>query len=486
MNNYNYLNAVNESQSYELVVAISIIVVTIAALFFLYKNVMNALRKNKKEQYSLSNGNVFNDVLNTQIMTDINHDILVAHEDSVRVLYYIDIDNFTYFANLYKTRDINKIYNEIEDRLSNKANSHHLAGHLNNDKFIFYYKGHVEKENIQQTANDLLRIISEKPFKLDDIKLTVSIGVSLFPEDGRTVETLLDKANLALHVAKKQGKNSFYHYSEEQIEKEKLNIDYYQDIKSSIENNEFILYYQPIVDHETGHIIGMESLLRWNHPEMGVLVPSKFLKEMEITGNITWFALWGFEMVVSKYKEWSDDLKIKDLFLSINLSPKQLYIDNLAKRFKEVLDKYGLEAKNFVFEVLEYYTVIENDTGKQNIIDLREMGFRVSIDESGDDFQLINEIKLVEADIIKIPRMYLQMMLKDDTATKNIESLIKVSQENSKLVVIEGIETEDTLNKIKNWSLRYVQGYYYSQPVDEENAKKILKKTPWKTNKLKR
>jgi len=82
--------------------------------------------------------------------------------------------------------------------------------------------------------------------------------------------------------------------------------------------------------------------------------------------------------------------------------------------------------------------------------------------------------------------MYLQMMLKDDTATKNIESLIKVSQENSKLVVIEGIETEDTLNKIKNWSLRYVQGYYYSQPVDEENAKKILKKTPWKTNKLKR
>ncbi|QWC00385.1 GGDEF domain-containing phosphodiesterase [Mycoplasmatota bacterium] len=480
MNMKNYFNAVNQGQSYEIVVAVVIIVLTVVVLFFLYKNVMNALRENKKEKHLLNNGNILNDILNTEIISDINHDILIAHEDAIRVFYNIDIDNFSYFTNIYKAKDIKKIYNEIENRLMNKADGQHLVSHLKKDKFIFYYKGHVESQTIKDVADDLLKMISEKPFNLDDIKLTVSIGISVFPEDARTAEALLDKSNLALHLAQKQGHNRYYQYSEEQIEKEKLNIDYYQDIKKSIENHEFILYYQPIVDIETGHMIGMESLLRWNHPEMGVLVPSKFLKEMDVTGNITWFALWGFERVVCIYKKWSEDLKIKDLFLSINLSPKQLYIENLADRFHEILEKYGLEAKNFVFEVLEYYTVLDNEVGKQNISNLRHLGFKVAIDETGDDFQLIDEMKTVEADIIKIPRMYLQVMLKEDSLVENIESLIKVSKENNKLVIIEGVETEDTLNKIKNKNLRYVQGYYFSQPVDIEDAKKMLKKVPWK------
>jgi diguanylate cyclase (GGDEF)-like protein len=482
MINYYFFIAAGQSQSYEIVVAFVIIIATLFAVFFLYRNVMNTIQTGKKEKEALSNGNIVNDVMNSEIFSKINHDIHVAHEGTTRFLYSIDLDNFSYYANMYKDKVIKKIIKEIETRLKEKAKPHHFASHLKYDKFIFYYKENVETKAIQQVANELLSIIGDEPYKVDNIRLSASIGVSLFPEDGRTADTLLGKANLAVQLAKKHGKNGYFLYSEEHIEKERFNIDYYQDIKRSIENNEFILYYQPIVDLEKAQIIGLESLLRWEHPELGVLVPSKFLKQMDVTGNIMWFGLWGFEKVVSKYKEWSKDFKVKDLFISINLSPKQLEIQNLAQTFFEIIKKYDLDANNFVFEVLEYYIVSENDIGKQNIIDFRKFGFKVALDEFGDNYQLIDEIQNVETDIVKIPRLHLNMMLENYPASEKIKALIQASQKNDKMVIIEGIETEVALNKVKEWNLKYAQGYYFSEPVDVETAKKMVKKTPWKSN----
>ncbi|MGM0495818.1 MAG: EAL domain-containing protein, partial [Bacillota bacterium] len=408
-----------------------------------------------------------------------------AKEGALRIFFNIDIDNFTYIADKYKEKDIQKIIKEIEKRLLKHAASDNLAGHLESDKFIYYYRQEVNNEVIEQVASELLNIISGESLKVDDLDITASIGVCVFPYDAINANGLLAESKLAVYLAKKQGKNRYHLYSEEQIEKERYNIDYYRDIKNSIENDEFLLYYQPIVDIKTGNIIGLESLLRWKHPEMGILAPGKFLNVMDLTGDITWFGMWGFEKIVAKYREWSSQYKLRDMFLSVNLSPKQVYIENIAEQFYEVAQKYDLQTDKFAFEILDYYQVIDNEIGKKNIADFRKYGFRVSIDESGTDFQLIKNMEDVEANIIKIPRSNLLMIMDEDPAVKQIEQLIRVAQENKKIVIIEGIETEEMLKKVSDWDLRFMQGYYFSKPVDENEAKKMMEKSPWNRNSFK-
>ncbi|MCF7924688.1 MAG: GGDEF domain-containing phosphodiesterase [Candidatus Izimaplasma sp.] len=488
------LDTVSQTKPYEIVVAFLIIIICAIILFFLYRNVMNTIKSNQKEKHAVGFGEINDDknskrkkvVLENTILTKIDSDIENSEEGALRVFFYIDLDNFTYIADKYKEKDISKIVKEIEKRLIKYSEGNSLTSHLESDKFVYYYRGEVNNDKIQEVAEDLLSIISKEPLKIDDINMTASIGVCVFPYDAIDADGLLAESKLAVYLAKKQGKNRYHLYSEEQIEKERYNIDYYQDIKNSIGNDEFILYYQPIVDIKTGSIIGMESLLRWNHPEMGVLAPGKFLNVMDLTGDITWFGMWGFEKIVSKYRDWSLDFKIRDLFLSVNLSPKQLYIENLAEQFYEVTQKYDVQADNFAFEILDYYTVIENEIGKKNITDFRKYGFRVSIDESGDNFQLIKEMKDVEANIIKIPRTNLLMIMDDDPAVKQIKLLIKTALENKKIVIIEGVETEEMLKKVAEWDLRFMQGFYFAKPVDEKEARKMAEKSPWGLNSFKK
>lgn len=487
------LETVNQTKPYEIVVAFLIIIVCAIALFFLYRNVMHTIKENRKENQAVGFGKDKPNkqkkqkkaVLEDSILNDIDQDIENAKEGALRIFFNIDIDNFTYIADKYKEKDIKKIIKEIEKRLLKHAASDNLAGHLESDKFIYYYRQEVNNEVIEQVASELLNIISGESLKVDDLDITASIGVCVFPYDAINANGLLAESKLAVYLAKKQGKNRYHLYSEEQIEKERYNIDYYRDIKNSIENDEFLLYYQPIVDIKTGNIIGLESLLRWKHPEMGILAPGKFLNVMDLTGDITWFGMWGFEKIVAKYREWSSQYKLRDMFLSVNLSPKQVYIENIAEQFYEVAQKYDLQTDKFAFEILDYYQVIDNEIGKKNIADFRKYGFRVSIDESGTDFQLIKNMEDVEANIIKIPRSNLLMIMDEDPAVKQIEQLIRVAQENKKIVIIEGIETEEMLKKVSDWDLRFMQGYYFSKPVDENEAKKMMEKSPWNRNSFK-
>ncbi|MFW5888983.1 MAG: EAL domain-containing protein [Bacillota bacterium] len=487
------LETVNQAKPYEIVVAFLIIIVCAITLFFLYRNVMHTIRENRKEKQVVGFGKEETKktkkqkkpVIDDSILAEIDQDIKNAEEGALRVFFNIDLDNFTYIADKYKEKEIKKIINEIEKRLKKHSGNENITAHLESDKFIYYYRQNINNESIERIANELLNIISSEPVKVDDIELTASIGICVFPYDAINANSLLAESKLAVYLAKKQGKNRYHLYSEEQIEKERYNIDYYQDIKNSIERDEFLLYYQPIVDIKTGNIIGLESLLRWKHPEMGILAPGKFLNVMDLTGDITWFGMWGFEKIVSKYREWSSQFKMRDLFLSVNLSPKQVYIKDLAKQFYEVTQKYDIQTDKFAFEILEYYQVINNEIGKKNIDDFRKYGFRVSIDESGDDFELIKGMDEVEANIIKIPRSNLLMIMDEDPATKQIKQLIKTAQENKKIVIIEGIETEEMLKKMAEWDIRFMQGYFFSKPVDENEAKKMLEKSPWNRNSFK-
>lgn len=490
--NYILDAVVGQSKPFEVVVAILIIVLSIISLVFLYRNVIKIFRANKKEKAALlmeqedehPSEKLFTkkeqaDI--TDLRDRIDYNIRSSKESDLKILYSIDIDDFRTLVEKYDQKTIDKITLEIDKRLVKLADKQNIGGHLEKDKFVFFYTGEVTNEIISSKGEELLSLISE-PLKVDNIVLTSSIGVCVFPYDGIDCDGLMKNAELAVYVAKKEGKARVNLYSEDLIEKERFNISYYQEIKNAIDNEEFLLYYQPIVDVNTGKLIGLESLLRWQHPEMGILPPGKFLNVMDLTGDITWFGMWGFERVVKKYSEWLKEFRIRQLFISINLSPKQLYIEDLAKKFYDVTTKYGMKADNFAFEVLDYFSVNHNQIAINNLHEFRKYGFRVAIDDSGDNFELADQMADISPNIYKIPRNDILKIMDEDPDTENILRVIKAAKDNHKIVIAEGIESTEMIRKMAELGLRFMQGFYFSEPVDVDKAKEMVKKSPWDMN----
>ena len=313
------LSAEPARTGYEVVVASIMVILTAVALFFLFRNVTKEIKKGiedrkliRKSSEPIGEGGGASHLLvekrtssrkSGDLLGLINNMIYQAKEGTLGVLFYMNLDNSHFIVEKYSEKEMDKVIAEINKRLKRFAKSGEVVGHLRSDIFVYYMTGEIDNKVIHDKATELLQLVNE-PLKAITEQMTTSIGVVLFPYDGITAAQLIKNAEIALYVSKKEGKNRYHLYSQDLIEKEQFNIGYYQEIKRSITNDEFLLYYQPIVDLKTGKIIGLEALLRWNHPVMGILPPGKFLNVMDLTGDITWFGTWGFDKIVKQYVEW--------------------------------------------------------------------------------------------------------------------------------------------------------------------------------------
>jgi len=481
----------------EILMSVIIIVVTIVIVFFLSRNVIKDFKADREDRKFLKeqkeaekNPDAKNkmDVVEDRKVVSrkskdtialIDQDIYRAKEGAVNVLFYMNLDNFRGVVERVGDAKVKKVIEEIAAKIKKIGDSRKaISGSHEMDTFLFYLPGPVDNDVITQYADELLKAVNS-PLKSIDELITTSIGIALFPFDGITVQQLIKNAEVALYVAKKQGKNQFALYSSELIEKEQFNVNYYHEIKKSISNDEFILYYQPIVDIKTGKLIGLESLLRWNHPTMGILSPGKFLNVMELTGDITWFGTWGFEKIVKQYVEWKKLFRIKDMFISTNLSMKQLMTENLAKMFFEIVKKYHFDSESICLEILEYYTVIKSQTAVNNLNEFRRYGFRIAIDDMGDKFELATGLERVPANIIKICRDDVLKIINKHEDGDKIERIVAAALKMQKVVIAEGIEDESMIQLMNSKGIRFLQGYYFSQPKSTEETMQLFKKTPW-------
>ncbi len=486
--------AASGPDAFELVAAIVIIALTGVALFFLYRNLVHEMREIRKNKKAISDEDEMledsgDDV--SKLLTDVDEpkvkNILSFIEYAVKktpegklgVLYYVNIDNFkTAVADIYDEKTIDKVIQEIEKKLGKYCSKEALFGHLEEDTFLYYCKDTVDTEHISSIGDELLELFRE-PLKSIEDNLTASIGAAVYPYDGINAKQLLKNAELATYVSKKESKNSFKMFSEDLIQSEKFNIDYYQEIKKSIKNDEFILYYQAIIDIKTGRIIGLESLLRWNHPKMGILPPSRFINVMELTGDIVWFGAWGFEKTVAQFKFWTQKYRVRDMFISTNLSPKQLEVSGLPEQFFKITEKYGLSPERFCLEIIDYYGILKNQAAMQNIAKFRKYGFRIAIDDVGPDFAIIQDMKDIIPGIFKITRAFVTQLYENGEDINQIKTVIKNAKENSKIVIAEGLENESMIQAIYDNDVRFMQGYFFNHPQSVDEIEVVLNDPPW-------
>ena len=493
MTSWMVLGSLYRGEGFELIVSLVIIIITIVGLVFLFRNILHELRDFREKRLIRRNEDVDeDDTSKSHLLVErrtanknsndiaglINQRIYQAKEGSIAVLFLLNLDEFKFVVDKYEQKDIQKVINDIQKRLRKLTEDQSVAGHFKKDSFVYYMTGEVSNERIEAKSKELLDAVNE-PFKAIDETLTTSIGISIFPYDGITAHHLIEKAEIALYVAKKEGKNKHALYSEDLIDKEQFNMDYYQQIKQSIENDEFLLYYQPIVDLRAGRIIGMESLLRWNHPTMGILSPGKFLNVMELTGDITWFGTWGFDQIVKVFKQWKQKFRLRDMFISTNLSPKQLMVEGLAEKFYEIVRRHEMSPEHFCLEIIDYYALLPNSVAFENLAAFRKYGFRLAIDDLGDDYQIVDDMSVIPAGIVKISRQDMLKVYEQRNDSDDIIRAIHTAIGNQKVLVAEGIEDQDMIRSMADLGIRFMQGYYFSKPKAIDEIEKLFVANPW-------
>lgn len=424
--------------------------------------------KKEYKKYRDENSSYIEGVLSkNEINSNINSYLSRITTATPFTLILLDIDHFTNVVNAFGDKNIKEIMENVVNNISKVLPARVQTGRYAVDQFLFFLHGDYDKEDIEKIATDIREAV-KKPFRVNqdiDVNLTGSVGVAYFPVHGETLTKLVDSLRMAVYSAKKDGGDRTVIYSSEMTTNESENVQYYNQIKQAIVNKEFTLYYQPIVDlKDTKNVVGAESLIRWNHPEMGIVNPHSFLNVLEQSGDINWVGVWSFEVLVNDLMNLKLKYPGKDLKFSINISPKQLMNPSLPANFQKVLKRHKTFATNFIIEVEEFVIFQQQETIKQNIFKLRELGFQIAVDGFSLDHSTLTKVKELPIDIIKISQNDFD---DEDTYIKEhfMSLLIEFATQNNIKVIAEKIENDAMIESCLAKNVEYGQGFGISKPL---------------------
>ena len=478
MNQLNILlvlaNTINKSLAVFLTIVV--IIVTIGLIYILYRVVHREIRRYKEE--------VANYIDGIETKREITADVNAYISRSVSAeftLIGIDMDHFSSVVENFGQEEAERIIKGIASKLLEAVPARVLIGRVKLDGFVVFVKGDYSREECLRIAKKILQVVSD-PIKIYDestLQLTCSVGICYYPTHGRNFKELFESLQIATFICKRSGGNQYRIYSREEKQDEGANMEYYYQIKNGISNKEFDIYYQPIFDKETQDLYAFEGLLRWNHPELGVLSPHKFINIMEQTGDINWVGLWGLETVVHEEFELRKRYG-REFLMSINLSPKQLSNPTLPQDFQKVIKKYRANPKNFILEIEEYTIFEKLDQVKNNLTQLREIGFQIAVDGFGLDYKGLKKLEDNSVDVIKLDREFLDEEADQYLKDKFVSILVDFVNKQGRTLICEGVENYDYLERAMNMGIDKFQGYHFTKPLSNVELMSYIDGKDWK------
>ena len=343
--------------------------------------------------------------------------------------------------------------------------------HLGGDEFIIIL-GEIERpEDAAIVARRITHTLSQ-PFVIEgnQIHITVSIGIGLFPENGDETCILLKNVASAMHHAKSIGRNNFQFYSEQRNLETLENLEMENDLRYAIERHELELHYQPKVSAATGKVLGMEALIRWRHPDKGMIPPFKFIPVAEESGLITEIGHWVIEEACRQTKAWQSE-GLPKLRVAVNLSAKQFNDEHITGTITDVLHKTQLSYENLELEITEGILMENCERSNNILLHLKRMGLHIALDDFGTGYSSLNYLKQFPIDTLKIDRSFVVDVTTDpDSAAIGI-AIVLLSKSLHLTVVAEGVETEAQLNFFRQHQADQIQGYFFSKPMPANEFK---------------
>lgn len=364
---------------------------------------------------------------------------------------------------------------EVSQRLTGLVREADTVARLSGDLFAIVLTESSEIEHTATIAQKILNTLS-KPCKLSNVpyNISASIGISLYPFDGNDAQTLLHHAEKAVSCVKKQGRNGYQFYSEEIGIQSLERIELKMAIQRALEQDEFRIYYQPQVDIKTGVISGLEALVRWKHPEKGLVLPSAFISMAEETSLVVQIGEWSLRSAFQQAKIWLDQ-GFAFGKISVNISARQFEQSNLLGFVTKTQQETKIGMKYIELEMTERTTMLHPERGIETMNDLNKLGVQLAIDDFGIGHSSISYLRQFPIQTLKIDQSLIKNVLENEDDAAITAAIIAMAHRLSLSVVAEGVETKEQLNFLQSHACNAAQGFYLSRPLPAHLMENILK-----------
>lgn len=387
---------------------------------------------------------------------------------------FLDLDNFKEVNDTLGHTFGDEVLRKVAKVLKNCTQVTLPISRLGGDEFIIIVPNAHNVSSIVEIAQNILKAI-EQIYNIaeQDIHLTASLGIAIYPNDGTDQETLLKNADTALYQAKGMGKNIYQLYEPEMNAQIMARISLEKNLRWAIKEEELIVYYQPQIDLKTEKIVAMEALVRWLHPIKGFISPLEFIPLAEETGLINEIGLFVLRTACLQNKKWQDG-GFSPLRVAVNVSPKEFQQKNFIQNIENVLLETGLKPQWLELEMTESLAMQNINSAVEIIQKLRDMGLRVALDDFGTGYSSLNYLKRLPIDMLKIDRSFVNNMSVNSAEEKIARAVIALANSMDLEVLAEGVETKEQISLLKEYGCHLVQGYYYSKPVPAQKFEELL------------
>jgi diguanylate cyclase (GGDEF)-like protein len=378
---------------------------------------------------------------------------------------FLDLDGFKFVNDSLGHIQGDALLCKVAERLSITLRSSDILSRVGGDEFLLLLENMRSKDDISRVCEKMLESFNS-PFILSQNSLyaSTSIGISVFPDDGDTSSTLIKHADIAMYHAKESGKGKYAFFHETMSENLDRTLQLSSDLHTALSDKQLEVYYQPQVDTTTEQIIGVEALIRWNHPRYGLINPDFFIPIAEKNGLIVEIGKWALEQAIFDFQTWqSPTLHI----LAVNLSINQLLDQSLPLAIKTLLDTYNFPAQCLELEITESILPYDIDHIIKMLHALKEYNIRIAIDDFGTDYSSLSYLKQLPIDRIKIAKSFIDGIGKSQQDESIISAIILLSQELNLDSIAEGVETQQQLDYLRKHHCPAIQGFFYYKPMEK-------------------
>ncbi|CCO07442.1 EAL domain-containing protein [Desulforamulus hydrothermalis] len=415
----------------------------------------------------LPNRSLFNDRLAVAIAQAARHKKMLA-------VIFLDLDYFKVVNDTLGHDMGDLLLKGIAHRLTSLLRQGDTIARIGGDEFTILLNDINRPADASRVAQKIIDNLQE-PWVIGnhEFHITTSIGIAIYPTDGRDVETLVKNADAAMYHAKEAGRNNFQFYTPAMNDKSLQRLELENNLRRALERDEFVVYYQPQVEIATGKIIGAEALVRWQHPHLGMIPPGQFIPVAEDTGLIIAIGEKVLRMACTQNKAWQDG-GLPPIRVAVNLSPRQFLQQNFVDKVAQILKDTGMSPRWLELEITESLAMKDVELTEKTLLELRRMGITIAIDDFGTGYSSLSYLKRLPIDTIKIDRSFVWDLSTDPDDTSIVSTIIILAHNLKMKVVAEGVETQEQLNILRQQHCDGLQGYLFSGPLPPDELARLL------------
>ncbi|MDH5324397.1 MAG: EAL domain-containing protein [Gammaproteobacteria bacterium] len=403
------------------------------------------------------------------------HSMAMAHrEEKLLALCFLDLDNFKQVNDTLGHAVGDELLKSVAKRLKSSMRQGDVIARLGGDEFGIVVEGLSTIDELEKIVTKLRnRLGKMHHIRGHDLLVSASIGVTLYPLDSADKNTILANADAAMYKAKELGGNRFCFYSHDMDDRSHRRLDMEQKLRNALKNNELRVYYQPRMQLDSGDIVAVEALLRWQHPDFGLLPPSKFIKIAEETGLIYPIGLWLLKSACTQILKWKR-LGLGDLHLAINMSGRQFAQQDMIRHMQKIMLEIGFNPQHLIIEITENVAMRNITSVTETLSQIKAMGAVVAIDDFGAGHSSMNHLQRLPIDMLNIDRSFIMNVAGRERDGATARAIIALAHGLGLKVIAEGVETQTQVDFLRKYKCDAMQGHFISPPVPAAEVVPLL------------